>query len=234
MRTIIEETRLQYEDITNNASTRIPICICVDASYSMMIDRRMEQVNKGIRSFICDIRNNIYAVDSVELCVISFGSEVKVEREFSTEMATGSENERKTTFIDITPQGKTPLGKAVLTAIEKIEERQKMYNTRGVTTYKPWLILISDGKATDNVSEAAYQTISLQRAGRIKVLCVGIGDEANDLAQFKLDGEVIQLKDFALTDFFSWLSKSMSKQSRQLPEMDIDIPDREELIKMRR
>ena len=61
------------------------------------------------------------------------------------------------------------------------------------------------------------------------MLCIGIGDEANDLAGFKLDGEVIHLKDFALENFFSWLSKSMSKQSTQSPVLDADIPELKDL-----
>ena len=216
--TILEEMRLRNQDLVSNASTRLPVCICVDASYSMRFDRRMRQANEGIRRFIREITADNYAVDSVELCIVSFGGNAAhVEQEFQLA--------GKIAYQDIQPGGKTPLGQAVMLALDKIEERQKLYEDHGITTYKPWLILISDGAATDSTREAEDRTISLQKDRRIKVLCIGIGDEANDLAGFKLDGEVIHLKDFALENFFSWLSKSMSKHSTQSPVLDADIPE---------
>ena len=215
--TLLEQMRLENEDLVSNAATRLPVCICVDASYSMRFDRRIHQANNGIRRFIKEIADDIYAVDSVELCIISFGgSEARVEQEFQPA--------RKVAYQDIEASGKTPLGQAVGLALDKIEERQRIYEGHGITTYKPWLILISDGVATDTFQTAANRAILLQKKNQVKILCIGIGDEANDLANFKLGGEVIQLKDFALDNFFSWLSKSMSRQSKESPSLDVDIP----------
>lgn len=236
MGTIIGDLNIQSSSIFQNASTRLPICICVDASYSMRFDRRMEQVNEGIRSFIKEINEDVYAVDSVELCIVSFGESVKVERNFkSNEVNSPSRGETNANeFKDIVANGRTPLGRAVQTAVDLITGYTEYYKRRGIIPYKPWLILISDGAATDSTQEAARRVLNMQRDGELKVLCIGIGDEANDLAQFKLDGEVIQLKDFGLSDFFSWLSKSMSKQSKQQPEADFEIPGQDDLRKLRR
>lgn len=236
MGTIIGDLNIQSKSIFQNASTRLPICICVDASYSMRFDRRMEQVNEGIRSFIKEINEDVYAVDSVELCIVSFGESVKVERNFkSNEVNSPSRGETNANeFKDIVANGRTPLGHAVQTAVDLITGYTEYYKRRGIIPYKPWLILISDGAATDSTQEAARRVLNMQRDGELKVLCIGIGDEANDLAQFKLDGEVIQLKDFGLSDFFSWLSKSMSKQSKRQPEADFEIPGQDDLRKLRR
>lgn len=224
---VLENLLLENEDLVSNAATRLPICICVDASYSMRTGRRMQQANEGIRHFIKEINEDTYAADSVELCIISFGgSEAKVEQKFCLA--------RKVDYRDIVASGTTPLGQAVILALDKIEERKKRYEDHGITTYKPWLILIGDGEATDVYQKAADRLLSLQKKNQIKVLCIGIGEDANNLANFKLGGEVVNLKDFALEDFFSWLSKSMSKQSREQPSLEADIPGMSDLWSLKR
>lgn len=210
---ILDQLRLKQEDLVSNASPRLPVCICVDASYSMRFDQRMKQVNDGLRSFIDEIKQDDYAMDSVELCIISCGgSAARVEQDFQLA--------RKTVYKDIQADGRTPLGEATMLAIERIEERVKLYETHGISSYKPWLFLLSDGAATDAFQMAAEKICYLQKEGVLKVHCVAIGEESNDLAAFHADGEVWRLKDFKLGDFFSWISKSMSQQSRQSPNMD--------------
>ena len=225
--TILEEMRLKNEDLVSNASTRLPVCICVDASYSMRFEQRMQQANAGIRRFIKEISENNYAADSVELCIISFGgNEARVEQDF--QLAS------KIVFQDIQPSGKTPLGAAVMTALDKIESRQKLYEDHGITRYKPWLIIIGDGAASDDIRRAVSRILLLQSERSIKVLCIGLGEEDNNLAEFKLDGTVIQLENFALENFFSWLSKSMDKQSKQTPSADAEIPELSQLDRFRK
>ena len=223
-----------FGSLVQNPSTRLPICICVDASYSMNFGSRMAQVNEGIRSFILEIKNNIYAVDAVELCIVSFGSNARVERGFELTTAKDRKTGVEYQYRDIVADGSTTMGQAVGLALAQIRERERMYQNCGITTYKPWLILISDGKATDSIREATASVLDLQRSGRLKVLCIGVGEEANDLSKFTMTGDVIQLKDFALKEFFSWLSKSMSRQSRQMPETDFEIPELDALNGLRR
>lgn len=225
--TTLEQMRLNNEDLVSNAATRLPVCICVDASYSMRFQRRMQQANAGIRRFIKEISDDDYAADSVELSIVSFGgNEARVEQKF--QLAS------KITYQDIEPNGNTPLGAAVQIALDLIESRLKQYENHGITRYKPWLIIIGDGAASDDIRKAVSRIIDLQKERRIKVLCIGLGDEANNLSELKLDGKVIQLKNFALENFFSWLSKSMDEQSRESPSLDSEIPELSKLETFRK
>ena len=209
--------RLQDIDLTENTACRLPVCICVDASYSMRRENRMEQVNEGLREFVRSISANPCACDSVEMCIISFGDdEARVVSPF--------QSTKKMQFKDIVPSGKTPIGKAVAAALTELRKRQELYRERGISSYHPWLILLSDGEGTDDFKAAAQELVRLQRQGRVKVLCVGIGDEQNDLKYFHQDGEVVQLDKFQLGDFFLWISKSMSSMSTQAPEENLELP----------
>lgn len=223
----MEELLLEEQDLVRNAANRLPVCICVDASLSMLDDRRMAQANEGIRSFIEAIKGDYGAVDSVELCIISFGgAQARVEVPFSPTP--------KIHFADLRPSGQTPLGHAVAYALDQIRERQALYSEYGITVYRPWLILISDGEATDDISAAVAEVLRLQAEKRLKVLCIGLGNKANSLGKFHSNGEVVQLRDFQLTNFFSWLSSSMSKLSVASPFEELEIPDRYQLERMRR
>ena len=209
--------RLQDMDLTENTACRLPVCVCVDASYSMRRENRMIQVNEGLREFIRSISANPCACDSVEMCIVSFGdNDARVVAPF--------QSTTKLHFDDIVPSGKTPIGKAVTASIEELRKRQQLYKERGISSYHPWLILISDGEGTDDFRAAARELIQLQQQKRVKVLCIGIGDEQNDLRHFQLNGDVIQLEKFQLGNFFTWISKSMSSMSTQSPEEDLELP----------
>lgn len=222
--TILDGCRLKDGDLVENAAPRLPVCICIDTSFSMMKDNRMHQVNDGVRTFIKQIEENDYAVDSVELCLISFGGcHACVVNEF--------QNVKKIRYEDLYPSGNTPLGQAAELAYNKIKERQEKYEIHGITAYKPWLILISDGCATDPYQEAARKIRYFQKRNEIKVLCIGIGDEENDLQAFREDGKVVQIERLQLDNFFLWLSKSMTRQSMETAMVDLEMNE-EELDRM--
>lgn len=221
----LEQMRLASADLAQNPAPRLAVCICVDASYSMRKDSRIHQVNQGIRRFIQEIAADQYAVDSIELCVISFGADsAKVVHSFAPVT--------KIDYQDIIASGQTPMGQAVAFALEELQTRKNNYDHYGITTYKPWLILLSDGESTDDIRRSSKHALQMQKEDLLKVLCIGLGTEANDLADFQIDRQVIQLKDFALDHFFAWLSKSMSMQSKESPSFDFGIPNSDGLTSL--
>lgn len=221
----LEQLRLASADLAQNPAPRLAVCICVDASYSMRKDSRIKQVNQGIRRFIQEIEADPYAVDSIELCIISFGADsARILHSFAPVT--------KIDFQDIIASGQTPMGQAVTFALDELQSRKNAYDNYGITTYKPWLILLSDGESSDDIRHAKKRALQLQQENLLKVLCIGLGSESNNLADFHPDGRVIQLKDFALDHFFAWLSKSMSMQSKESPNFDIDIPNPDTLANL--
>jgi len=49
----------------------------------------------------------------------------------------------------------TPMGKAIQTGIGLLQERRELYKQLGIPYYRPWLILLTDGEPTDDVTRAA-------------------------------------------------------------------------------
>lgn len=208
--------RIDQSELISNPSTRLPVCVCVDASASMLVQSRLKKLNQGIRRFIQEMRQDLYAVDSIELCIITFGGkEAKIQHPFS--------GINKFEFIDIKAEGETPLGKAAELAIEVIDERLSDYEIVGIQYYKPWLIIISDGEANDSYLSAARKICQKESDGTLKVLPIALDGMRTCLEKFTNSEKVSQLHELKVNEFFAWLSKSMSAQSKSSAYYDENI-----------
>lgn len=213
MNDIFEAERLRIHELSEcGAATRVPICLCVDASFSM-IGPRIEAVNRGIRAFIRDGRADPYARDSIDLCVISFGgSEAKVLQPFAPIT--------RVECPTIVPGGGTPLGMAIRFALEQISARMTDYESLGMQTHSAHLIIISDGAATDPADEAVAALRRAEREVRMRVQCVRIGEDASGDALLRtLDsqGSVMECDALNINAFFNWVSQSAAELSTESP-----------------
>lgn len=213
----MEEERNLSEDLLNNSSDRVVVCVCIDASFSMAENDRIKHVNKGVRKFIDDCVEDMYARDSIDLCLIRFGGAVP-------EIIQPFENVKRVQFRDIKPDGGTPLGAAVEMALDEIERRLDQFDMFGRTHFKPWLIIMSDGKATDDIKRASVRIKGMLERRTLKVKCIDMseGKETTDLAAFTLDGDVGTINSFEIEDFFSMLSRSAAGLSKSTPGEDED------------
>lgn len=220
----MKQERLSSADLIQNSANRVPVCLCVDASYSMLQDRRIDHVNNGIRTFIQNSARDAYVCDSIDLCIITFsGRGVQVVQDFTNVKNLPGR------FQDIVPTGGTPMGEAVRFAVGRIAHQRESYETYGITSYRPWLILMSDGAADDNVTAIAREVRDLQQSGQLKVKCIGLGggEERSDLAAFSLDGRVDPCGALEIEHFFDFLSRSAAGLSTAVPgeedEYDLDV-----------
>ena len=78
----------------------------------------------------------------VEVAIVTFGGRVTRLVEF-------------TTALEFDPPklqviGGTPMGEAISTALDMIEERKACYRENGIAYYRPWAFLITDGEPNDH------------------------------------------------------------------------------------
>ena len=214
MEDYMKQERLSSADLIQNSANRVPVCLCVDASYSMLQDKRMEHVNNGIRQFIHSSARDAYVCDSIDLCIITFsGRGVRVEQEFANVKKIDGH------YDDIQPNGGTPLGKAVRFALDKIIRQRDSYEAYGITSYRPWLIIMSDGASDDDVTVIAQEVRQMLQNRQIKVKCIGMGAESDfrDLAAFTLNGQVDNCGALEIENFFEFLSRSAAGLSKAQP-----------------
>lgn len=208
--TIDELKNIEFEDVA--ISTQALICLCLDTSYSMRMSGKIDALNKCVRDFIVTNANDIYKSNMINLCIVTFGGEKgKVIQEFK--------RIDNIEFENLVANGGTAMSSGVTLSLDKIEEEKAKWKERGLKTYKPILIIMSDGKSDEDLSEVVKRENNLIATNKIDAYCVGIGIENDlsakkDLAKFCPKRKIETTDEFGINDFFERLSRSMSNLSK--------------------
>ena len=188
-------------------------CLCtlvLDVSGSMS-GKPIEELNLGIGKFYEEIQIDATTANRLEVCVITFGSEIECLQEPAL-----VEN---FTMPQLTTYGSTKLVDGVREAIAKIEARKKYYNKSGQPYYRPWIILVTDGEPDDDqdidglAQEIHAATDDTQEGGKKYVFfAVGVERANMDILK-KISSSKIppaKLSGLKFSEFFQWLSASMT------------------------
>lgn len=203
-----------YLEFADNKSNRIIICFCIDCSGSMLRQGAMKKVNDGLVAFLKKTDNDILARDAADICIITFGDKASLVSNFGTP----EEALRCLSTNPILPIGSgTVLAAGVNLALDHLAAHQAQLAAINNNAYIPWLIIISDGDATElpeKISAAADRVQSMLRSHDLKTMCLNIGNGNSSLPLFTIDGKVGQLDNLRVTDFFDMLSRNVSQSSR--------------------
>ena len=214
---------VRLEDLVNNPTARVPVCLCLDTSGSMG-GMPIDELNEGVRLFYEAIREDEAALYSAEVSIVTFGENAQCIVDFAS-------LEVQPNVPTLTANGMTPMGEAVNMALDLLEQRKDEYKDRGVDYYQPWLILMTDGAPNGDsteLSRAIERTVDLVNQKKLTVFPIGIGPDADMdvLAQFSPKRLPLKLQGLKFREFFSWLSKSVSKTSQSTPgesvKLDVD------------
>lgn len=217
------ESLLNLEDLENNPSTRVPVCLVLDTSGSMNGDP-INELSEGMRLFYDAVRGDETALYSAEISVVTFGGCVTRKADFNT-------LEHQSEMPEFYANGGTPMGEAVNMALDMLEQRKSEYKASGVDYYQPWIVLMTDGMPNGDGSElsrAIQRTCDMVNERKLSVFPIGIGEEADMdvLAKFSPKRPPLKLQGLNFREFFAWLSKSVSKVSQSTPgdriQLDVD------------
>ena len=215
-------------NLIENPTTRLPICLCLDTSGSMD-GSPINELNKGVQYFFDAIKSDEITRYSVELAVVSFNSEAEIISDFS------DIDRQKLTLLKA--DGGTSMGKGVDLALSILEKRTKEYSSKGVDYYQPWLVLMSNGEPTDNISSTTRRVQELSEKKKLTVFSVAIGSDAdiNILKQFSSmkNNLVLKVKSAEhFKEFFGWLSQSVSVASQSVPSDKPSLPPTSPVIEL--
>lgn len=212
---------MRQEDLVNNPTPRVPVCLCLDVSGSMQ-GAPIDELNEGVRLFYEAIREDEVALYAAEICVVTFG-EQKAEcvRDFAS-------LELQPSPPVLTAYGMTPMGEAVNLSLDLLERRKKEYQQKGVDYFQPWLVLMTDGSPNGDsteLSRAIQRTCEAVNSKKLTIFPIGIGAEADGrvLSQFSPRRAPLKIKGLKFQEFFAWLSKSVSKTSQSIPGENVKL-----------
>lgn len=189
----------------------LPIFVLADTSGSMY-GEKINELNLALREMLGALKRVDDIRGKFQLCVISFGGEVRVEQSL--------EDIDKITLKELTASGNTPMGTAFDVVRDMIEDR----NVVSSRSYAPTIVLISDGIPTDCPEELSenkryaewkplQELYSGERSSKSQRLALGIGSDA-DYEMLKAfihtDGiPVIKAGDATgIVKFFRWVTMS--------------------------
>lgn len=217
-----EDLVVRRDELVNNPTARVPVCLCLDTSGSMD-GAPIAELNEGVGLFFHAIQDDEVAKYAAEIAVVTFGGNAQKLLDF------GSIARQQVPVLRA--DGATPLGGGVNLALDLLEARKKEYSQAGIDYYQPWLVLMTDGQPTDGaevVQAAVERTVCLADAKKLTLFPIGIGPGADMavLARFSPKRTPLRLQGLNFKAFFEWLSKSVSRVSQSIPGETVPLDER--------
>ena len=204
-------------EFAGNRERRCPVILLVDTSASMSGDP-IEQLNRGLSAFKEDALRDTQASLSIEVAIVTFGGQVKTVQDF-VGIQTFQPHPLET-------QGATPMGEALVMAMDLVEKRKQSYKDSEIRYFRPWIFLITDGAPTDDWQAAAQRLREEEAQNRFLFFAVGVeGANFDVLSQISPSNRPpVSLKGLDFREMFVWLSGSMKRISNSKSGEMLSLP----------
>lgn len=154
-------------DFTSSSARPLPVILLTDVSGSMAPDGKIDALNRAVREMIDTFRGEDDLRAEIHLGVIAFGDTAREHLALCPA--------KKVTWTDMAARGGTPLGAAFDLAAALVEDRQKVSSR----SYRPTLVLLSDGQPTDSWQASLDRLNRSERAAKADRMALAIGADAD-------------------------------------------------------
>ena len=201
-------------EFADNPEPRCPCLLLLDVSASMA-GQPITELNSGVVAFKDELAADTLAMKRVEVGIITFGP-VRVESPFQS----------AATFQPptLSTQGDTPMGEAIRQGLELVKQRKAEYRANGISYYRPWVFLITDGAPTDEWHSAAAAVREAEAGKHVAFFAIGVGSANMEiLQQISSARAPLRLNGLRFRELFAWLSGSLGNVSRSTPGTEVPL-----------
>jgi uncharacterized protein YegL len=191
-------------EFAENTEPRCPCLLLLDTSGSMR-GKPIDELNAGIRQLRDELFADDMAQKRVEVAIIGFGP-VQTLSEFQTPDVFQPPT--------LAASGDTPIGAAIEAGLNLLDQRKQTYRNNGVTYYRPWVFLITDGGPTDYWQAAAERVKQGEASNHFSFFAVGVEGARMDILAQLTSREPLKLQELRFRDLFKWLSNSLTSVSK--------------------
>jgi uncharacterized protein YegL len=103
---------------------------------------RIDLLNEGLVTLKESLAADSLASRRAEIAIVTFGGTVNTVQDFMIA--------EKFQPPQLQATGGTPMGQAILLGLEMIAKRKRIYRAEGISYYRPWIFLITDGEPDSN------------------------------------------------------------------------------------
>ena len=234
---LFEQIPFPDPDFVDNPEPRCPCVLLLDTSGSMNDEkpiastispiqkllhdapraetvRPIDELNAGLQAFRNELMVDELAAKRVELSLVTFGP-VKRLTDFQTPDLFRPPK--------LKAEGDTPIGLAIETAIAMVRDRKAAYRQNGISYYRPWIFLLSDGEPTDNWKQAAQLIQAGEKSKAFAFFAVGVEGANFDILSQLSVRRPLHLSGLRFREMFVWLSSSLSAVSHSQPGDDVPL-----------
>src|SRR5262245_41266270 len=194
-------------DFVVNSEPRCPCILLLDTSSSMK-GNPIDQLNDGLITFKDELMADSLAAKRVEIALLTFGP-VRVFSDFQLPDVFHTPS--------FEASGETPLGQAIEEGLDMLRQRKTQYKQNGISYYRPWVFLMTDGAPTDEWRHSATLVHEGEARGAFSFFAIGIeGADMGVLRQLSIR-QPLRLREMRFRDFFIWLSGTLKTATQTNP-----------------
>ena len=194
-------------EFTIAAARPLPVILLLDRSGSMTTESKIDVLNDSVSRMLRILADEDAGLAEVHAAVFTFGGG-------KASVHTPLGPARDVLWSPLGAAGQTPMGGALELATQLIEDRDQLPSR----AYRPTLVLVTDGKPTDNWGAAFERFQASERAAKAFRLALAIGSDADlDLLQQFVgpDGRVFTADQSShIRSFFKFVTMSVTARTR--------------------
>jgi len=174
----------------------------------MNANNAIGKLNQGLQDFKAQTMQDETTRDRLELAIVTFNSDIDVVMEPT--LITEAE------MPTLKASGQTQIVSAIERAQQVVEQRKDYYKSKGLTYYRPWIVVMTDGDPYPEGQDLDSIASKIQDDADHKkyvFFMIGVGDDVKDAVLAKLTTSqfpAMRMDAVNFAEFFTWLSASVS------------------------